>query len=180
MNIENFKLVEFYNQPSELIERYIVALQYIKPAETKRQVFNMKLKHVELVKETLASGNDRDLIKVVAKVQKITKEEVLEMPIIEFFSIVNSIREQLKTIIKAEENALTPSKIDFNFEAVEGSERMAKFGIYNTLEALSGGDALKCQKYMNMEFAEIFTVLYMRKTSSDIREEMQEIEKIKD
>jgi len=39
---------------------------------------------------------------------------------------------------------------------------------------------LKYQKYMNMEFAEIFTVLYMRKTSSDIREEMQEIEKIKD
>lgn len=179
MNITNYKLIEFFNQPPELIEKYTIALRYVKPLKTEREVYYMKLKHVEMIKEVLSSGNDRDLIKVVSKVQKISKKKVLDIPIIKFFRIVNSIRDQLKVIVTAEENALTPSDIDIKWEAVGGSERMAKFGIYNTLESLSGGDALKYEKYMNMEYAEIFTVLFMRKTAADIRHEMQELEKSK-
>jgi hypothetical protein len=175
MIIENYTLIDFLLQPEKLIEEYIVALRYIKPVKTTCEIFHMKLKHVEMIKENIDSGNDEDLLKIVAKVQKLERSEVVKMKIIEFFGILNSIREQLKVIVAAEENSLTPSQIDFKWEAVQGSERMAKFGIYNTLESLSGGDALKYKKYMNMNYSEIFTVLYMRKTTADLRQEMEQI-----
>jgi hypothetical protein len=135
----------------------------------------MKLKHVEFIKQTIDSGNVSDLVEVVSKVQKVPEEKVLDMPIIKFFGIMASIRSQLKVIVKAEENGLTPSHIDLKWEAVNGSQKMSKFGIYNTLESLSGGDALKYQSYMNMNYAEVFTILLMRKTSSDLQWEMNQI-----
>lgn len=175
MKITNFKLIDFLNQPRELINEYIVALRYVPARETKRQLFNMKLKHVEMIKKTLDSGEDQSLIKIVSKVQKISQEAVLDLPIIEFFGIIASVREQLKIIIQAEENGLTPSYVNPKWEIVKGSERMAKFGIYNTLESLSGGDALKFKKYMNMIYSEVFTILLMRKTASEIQQEMSQI-----
>jgi len=175
IEIENFKLIDLLNQEQDLIQNYVVALRYVKPKETKRDLFNMKLKHVELVKQTIDSGEDRDLIKIISKVQKCTEEEVLDFPIIEFFGLLNSIREQLNLIVTAEENALTPSESNLKWEAVNGGERMAKFGIYNTLEMLSGGDATKYSHYMNMAYSEVFTILLMRKTASDLSHEMGKI-----
>lgn len=175
MEITNFKLIDFVNQEPEIIQEYMVALRYLNPLETKRKIFHMKLKHVEMIKKSLNSGNDADLIKIVGKVQKLKDKVVLDMPIIDFFGLVASIREQLKVIVQAEENGLTPSYIDPKWEAVNGSERMAKFGIYNTLDNLAGGDALKYKEYMNMNYSEVFTILLKRKEASDIQREMAAI-----
>lgn len=175
MIIENFKLIEYLNQPPEVIEKYLIALRYVKPGETVQEIYHMKLKHVEMIKNTIDSGEDTDLIEIVSKVQKCTKEDVLDIPIIEFFSLLNSIRKQLKVILTAEDNALSPSEINVKWEMVEGTERMSKFGIYNTLESLSGGDALKYKQYMNMSYSEVFTILLMRKTAADIQREMNKI-----
>ncbi len=176
MNIENYTLSEFAKQSVELIERYIVALRYIKPVATVQELFHMKLKHVEMVKQNINSTNDADLLKVVAKVQKITKKKVLKMDIINFFGILNSIREQLKVIYSAEES-LIPSHINFKWESVGGSERMARFGIYNTLDQLANGDGLKYKEFMNMNYSEVFTILLMKKTASDLQHEMDQIKK---
>lgn len=175
MIIENFTLKEFLMQDTKLVNEYIVALSYLKPCKTKRTVFHMKLKHVELIKKKLYSGQDNDLIKIVGKVQGISKEEVIELPIIEFFRLMASIREQMEVIARAEESSLTPSEVNFKWAAVDGDKIMAKFGIYNTLESLSGGDALKYKKYMEMAYSEIFTILFMRKTASELAKEMDEI-----
>ena len=175
MKIENFKLIDFMNQTPELVQEYLVALRYLKPRQTAREIFSMKLKEVEMIKRTLNSGEDRDLIVIVSKVQKLSEEAVLDLPIIEFFGIVASIREQMKVILQAEENGLTPSRVDMKWEAVNGSEKMAKFGIYNTLESLSGGDATKYEFFMNMQYSEVFTILLMRKTASDLQHEMNQI-----
>lgn len=175
MIIENFTLYEYLNQSPELIEQYLIALRYLKPIETKQPVYEMKLKDVEFFKNNINASNDLQLIEIVAMVQNCTKEDVLDIKIIEFFGLINSIREQIKVIVTAEENALTPSEINIKWELVQGSERMAKFGIYNTLESLSGGDALKYEAYMEMSYSEIFTILLMRKTASDIQSEMNKI-----
>ena len=175
MEIKNFKLIEYLNQPPKLIEEYLIVLRYIKPIETKQEIHFMSLRNVELIKTTIDSGNDLDLIEIISKVQNCTKEEVLDIPIIEFFGLLNSVRQQLEKIIAAEENALTPSEVNVKFEIVDGMKRMSKFGIYNTLESLSGGDALKYEAYMNMTYSEIFTILLMRKTASDIQNEMNKL-----
>lgn len=175
MEITNFKLIDFLNQSPELIEDYVVKLRYLKPIATKQEVYHMTLKQVEMIKENIDSGNDVDLIEIVSEVQNCTKEEVLDFDIISFFGLINSIRKQLEIIIDAEERALTPSEVNIKWELVQGSEKMAKFGIYNTLEALSGGDALKYKEYMKMSYSEIFTILYMRKTAYELQKQMNEI-----
>ena len=88
MNIENFKLIDFFNQPSELIAEYMTVMKFLKASKTRKQVFNMKLKKVEFIKSCLNSGIDRDLIKMISKIEKISEEAVLEMPIIDFFGLV--------------------------------------------------------------------------------------------
>jgi hypothetical protein len=191
MIIENFKLKEFLRQEKSLIEEYVVALQYMKAIKTDKVVFHLKLKEVEFIKKNLFSNDDAALIKIITIVQgfkkwnvfgfKIKKPKALirrsvyQLTIIKFFGLVASVKEQIETIKRAEENSLTPSEINFKWIAVEGDKKMSKFGINNTLEALSGGDILKYKKIMNLEFSSVFTVLLMRKTSSELSKQMDGI-----
>jgi len=174
MNITNYKLIDFLNQQPELISEYSTALSYISPSKTKKDIFHMKLKHVEFIKKNF-NTEGKQLIEVVSRVQRISEDAVLDLSIIDFFGIINSIKEQMERIIKAEESSLTPSKVNVKWEMVNGSEKMAKFGIYNTLENISGGNALEYKKYMNMNYSEVFTILYMRKTAAELAAEMDEI-----
>ena len=173
--IINFKLKEFLNQEPELIQEYIVALQYIKPAKTVKEVFHMKLKHVEHIKQNLYSNEDSEMIKIVARVQGLTVKEVFELKIVEFFGVIASVKNQIDTIAKAENNQLSPSEIDFKWLAVEGDEKMSRFGIYNTLESLSGGDILKYKKIMQLPYSEIFTTLLMKKTAFDLQRQQDKL-----
>lgn len=175
MNIENFTLLEFFNQKKELIQEYTVALSYLKPKKTRCEIFEMKLKHVELIKNGLDSGDDRDLINIISKVQKIKKKEVLDMNIIDFFSLLASVRVQMEVIFKAEQNGLSDSKINLKWLAVEGSERMKKFGIYNTLDKLTNKKPHLYKVYMNMAYSEIFTILLKWKTEEELNNEMSKI-----
>lgn len=178
--IINFELKEFLKQEPELIESYVLALQFLKPTQTTKEVFHLKLKHVEHIKQNIYSNEDAELIKIVAKVQGLSLEEVFKMKIVEFFGIVASVKKQINTISKAENNRLCPSEINFKWEAVNGDEKMSKFGIYNTLESLSGGDVLKYKRIMNLPYAEVFTALLMKKTATELQKEMEKIKTKKD
>jgi hypothetical protein len=172
MKITNYTLEEFSKQSPELISEYITALNYLPAKQTRRKIFHMKLKHVEFIKTNLGSGIDDDLISIFAKVQKIKKNEVYKVEIIEFFGILNSIKEQIKEISTAEETSLMPTYPDLKWEMVQGSKKMAKFGIVNTLDMLSGNDATKHEYYRNMKYSYIFLLLLKRKTESDLQHEM--------
>lgn len=173
--IQNFKLKEFLNQDPELIQEYLVVLNYLKPVETVKEVFHMKLKHVEHIKQNLYSNEDAELIKIVARVQGLKIEEVFDMEILTFFGVVASVKIQIDNISKAEDNRLSPSSINYKWEAVNGEARMSIFGIYNTLETLASGDILKYKKIMKIPYSEVFTKLLMNKTSSELQKEMDAI-----
>jgi hypothetical protein len=185
-SIENFKMIDFLDQSPELIEEYLVVLRYLNPLATKRKIMNMKLKHVEMFKRMINSGSDADLVFIIRKVQRVRKQRFLprilgfndkisRMPIIEFFGLTASIRQQLQTIVEAEKNGLAASYSDFKWEQVQGSERMSKFGIYNTLDQLTNKRPHLYKKYMNMNYSEIFTILVKWKTEADIQHEMNQI-----
>jgi hypothetical protein len=182
MIITNFKLIDFLNQPEEIVHEYSIALSYVKPSETRNKLAKMTLRQVEYVKRVFSSGGDvRSLIKIVSDFQDITEEEVLDIEIIDFYMLVKAIKEQLMFIYKAENNAFKldefsiKSDVDLKWEIVGGSEKMAPFGIYNTLESLSGGDLLKYSKIMEMQYSEIFTILVMKKTALELRKRMDKI-----
>ena len=191
MKIENFRLKHFLKKDKELINEYLIALQYVKPLETKNRVFHLTLRKVEFIKKNIDSSDNEALIDVIKMVLglyewkifdfKIRKpyffgtRKILKLRIVEFFRILASVREQILQISNAEESSLTPSHTNLKWEAVGGQERMSKFGIYNILEDLSDGNALEYQDYLKMEYSEVFTILYMRKTASDLKTEMDEI-----
>lgn len=175
MKIENFKLIDFFNQKPELISEYLVVMKFIKPKETRKPIFEMKLKKVELIKRCLSSGSDRDLINMISKVEKITEENVLDLSIIDFFGLINSVKNQIEMISKAEENGLSSSVLDVKWIAVNGAERMSKFGIYNTLDRLTNKKPHLYKKYMNMIYSEIFMVLLKWKEEEDLNREMDSI-----
>ena len=192
--IINFKLRKFLKQDKELIEKYVLMLQYIKPLKTKKQAIRLTLQKVEYLKKYINSHEDNSLIEIVKIFQgfyewnifgyNISKpyffgtRKVLNMKIIELFRILASAKKQIEIIVKAEANSLSSENINGKWEAVGGSERMAKFGIYNTLDALSKEDILKHKKIMQLEYADVFTVLYMRSTRKEINQEMDAIKKI--
>lgn len=175
MEITNYKLKDFLIQPRELIQEYITILGYAKKIETKKEVFQMKLKHVEMIKENLYSNNDADLIKVIAKVQSTEIKDVLEMPILEFFGILNSVKEQIETIARAEERGLQSNHVNVKWETVQGSKRLAKYGIYNTLKKLAGTKIWEYKKLMNCKYSEVFTLLMLLKDENDIQLDMDQI-----
>lgn len=179
MIIENFKIKDFLRQPPKLISEYMVAFQYLKPIQTKKEVFHLKLKHVEFIKENIYSSEDNAVLKVIARVQAIELKEVFEMKILTFFGLFQSVKEQLTAIATAEEYRLTPNGVDMNWETVGGAERMSIFGIYNTLEHLADGDILKYKRIMNLQYSEVFTVLCLKKTAAELQKEMNAIKKPK-
>ena len=173
--IENFKLKTFLVQKPELIKQYVLALQYLTPLETERPVFEMKLKHVEFIKQSLFSNEDSALIEIISKVQKIKVKDVLNMRIIKFFRLVASVKIQLTQIVNAESNALASGEDNYKWIAVDGDAKMSKFGIYNTLEKLANGDILKYKAILNLKYSDVFTTLYMKKTAKELRVEMDAI-----
>jgi hypothetical protein len=175
MNIKNYKLKDFLVRNSKVIEEYIKVLRYVPSRETEKEVFHMKFKHVENIKENLNSNQDGELIKIISKVQGCEIEDVFEMPIIKFFGLVASVREQLDIILDAEERSLSSDTLNFKWEAVNGSERMSKFGLYNTLDILSEGDGLRHEEWLNEKYSKCFTVLLMKKTQKDLMREMDAI-----
>ena len=177
--IENFQVQEYLIQDYDTQYDYAVLLSNLKPVSTNHEIFHMKLKYVDMIKQSLSSGDINEIIEVVSMVQGVRVEAVKRMKIVDFFGLLNSIKEQITTIIDGESNALVSNHIDHNWDSVNGSEKMEKFGIYNTLWILSNGDPTKFEDIMEMSYSDVFTVLYMKKIQGDLEHQMNQIQKNK-
>ncbi|KQC33399.1 hypothetical protein AAU57_08790 [Nonlabens sp. YIK11] len=172
--IKNYKLVDFLKQDRTLIDDYVSILSHSLPVPTKKELWFMKLKHVEFIKQNINSTDDDSIIQILKLTEGIKKKEVLNMTITKFFGKINSVKQQLETISKAEQQ-LESDHINPKWEAVDGSKRMAKFGILNILDNLANGDILKWEKVKNLQFSDVFTKLLMDKTKNDIQIEMNNV-----
>ncbi len=173
--IRNYKLKKFIKLDGETTLEYVRILNLINPNTTTNQLIHLSLRDVEFIKNHINSIDDKDLLEIISRVQGISNQDVLKMPIVKFFGIYNSIKEQLTRLMEAEENALASNNTDFKWEAVDGSAKMQKFGIYNVLDTISDGDILKWESIMELEYSEVFLKLLMNKTKRDIQTEMNNI-----
>lgn len=174
MDIENFKVKEFLAKDKYLINEYTVALSYLAPVETKRKLIALKLGEVEQLKRIVNSENDDDIVKVVSMAQGISGEDVLNMGIINFFGLLNSVRYQLQRIFDAEINGLSGGATDVKWEMVDGSKVMSVFGILNTLFNLDK-DPKKHKWYMKQKYSYVFLLLKRAKTKRDLEDAMSKI-----
>lgn len=173
-SIKNYRLKEFLKQPQGLIDEYTYILRYLMPVETKNPLMQLPLIEVDNIKTNL----EADLLKIVATVQGITEKQVLKLKILDFFAIVNSIRNQIETIIRAEQK-LQSQYPDQKWEMVGGGEKMAKFGIYNTTIALAEQFNTTPQEIEKWQYSHVFTILLHNVTRHDLQHQMNKIKTLK-
>jgi len=173
--IKNYKLKEFLLQDIELVIEYVNVLQYVVPVETEQLVFDLTLREVDYIKTHLFSTDTEALVEIISTVQKIKPTEVYHMPIITFYGIYNSIKQQTESIIKGEEQALGNGIVNFKWEQVRGNERLSRFGVYNVLDNLANGDVLKYEAIFNLPYAVVMQKLVMNKIKDEIQYEMNAI-----
>lgn len=171
-SIENFKLSKFLEQSAELVTEYIDYLVWITPEPTEHEIFYLTLREVQELKDLMQAGTIDDIIKCVEIAEGKTFEDLRSMRILQFFAKVNSIKEQMKAILNAEQT-LTSKHLNIKWETVGGAEKMAKYGIYNTLDILAGGDFLKWEQVLDKIFADVFVKLSKEATMNDLNKDME-------
>lgn len=173
--IKNYKLKDFLKKDEETIQQYITVLTLSGTIPTKNEVFYLKLREVQDIRDHLTAGTIDNLIHAVAITEGKTYDEVQKLKILDFFRLVNSIVEQIEQISTAEQTSLSSEHPNFKWEAVNGSDKLAKFGIYNTLDTLSGGDITKYEQILDLSYSDVFTKMYMERVKADLEIEMNQL-----
>jgi len=180
MELKNFKLKQFAKQKPKLVEKYARILQYVEGFKTENPIVKLKLSEVEFIKKGIYAQDEEKLLKIVALVQGIELEEVQELRIVKFFALVNDVKKQIEAIYNRERNAFSNNEesIDKNavkWEMVDGSKRVEKFGIINTLAEFHKGDYSKEEYYLNKSYNWVFVRLLREKTLKQIANDMDNI-----
>ena len=177
--IRNYKLRKFLKLPEKKAVEYMYVLALCKPQETLREVFYLTVGQVQEIREKMSQGLLNDLIDVVGIVQDKTEEAVLDIKILDFFGYVKSVKEQIETIERAEQTALSSTVPNHKWELVNGSKRLEKFGIYNLLETISKGDIFKWEAAKQLSYADVFVKLHRDTVMDEINYEMSQIKTLK-
>lgn len=172
MEIVNYDLKTFLEQPQETIDEYMGILKFAESIPTEKEVFHLKLKDVEFIKQELYG----EITEVISKVQNLPVRLVETMPITRFFGLYNSVKEQIEVISRAEKNGLSSNDdSDPRFEAVGGNEIMGKYGILNTVVPLAEQFGWTIEQIENMSYSTIFSILLYNKDRSAIQTRMNKI-----
>lgn len=171
-SIKNIRLSRLLLSNAEEIQQIITLMNHLKPIDTKQEIFYLKLREVQDIKEHLTEGTIDNLINAIMITEELSYGKVLRMRLLDFFPRVNSIVKQVETINSAEQTSLSSDHSNFKWEAVGGADKLSKFGIYNTLDNLSKGNILKWNEVLDLSYADIFTKLYMDTVKGDLEQEM--------
>ena len=82
--------------------------------------------------------------------------------------------DQFEKLVKSEQQ-LVRKDLDIRSQIVNASERMQKFGIYNTLIPLATQLNVSLKDVNNMKYSEVFTILLYNKEVEEIQKEMNDI-----
>lgn len=184
----NYTLSELYRLPEiesdktveeieAILSRYGAMAEFMPKLKTKRDLFSMTLREVDQVKTILSSEDttEEEIFSLVELFQGIKAGKAKYLDFQRFYGYLNHIREQVRLLYEREDAIFNTGEIDKKWMAVNGSERMGVYGIYNTLDELSNGDITKYDAIMDMEYSEIFTILAMRRTKTQLQKEMHNL-----
>ena len=174
-SLKNYTLNIFLKQSQSQIEDTMTMLRYMRPRDTGRQAFDLSLREVQSLKDNLLQGDFNSLIECVRVLEDIEVDEIMRMNIVSFWGKVLSIKKQIEDININETKTLSSDHANFKWEAVNGSDKMSKFGIYNTLDTLSGGNILLYEQILDLPYADIFIKMYMNRVKSDLDTEMSQL-----
>ncbi|PZR20884.1 MAG: hypothetical protein DI539_09435 [Flavobacterium psychrophilum] len=196
MTITNYKLKEFLQEGLEKIEDYLPFLELLQPtAEITHPKTQMMIKVRDVRELTFGRVNElrinlqvpslEALFESITFVTNLTEEEVMELTILDYYGTLASIKKGLEIISLMEENELGDDEDDdadeteILYRSVNASQRMARFGVMNTINCLAGGDITKFKAIEDLPFMVVFTKLVMNKTNEKINREVELLRKNK-
>lgn len=196
--ITDYKFKDFIQLDDvNLIDEYMMILEYLKPiTEIKNPKYNkfkwwskepikiqlpsfMMLTFSEVIeiRDSFNNASIDSILDVMVIVTKLEKRYIERFTITQFYGIINYIKEQLEFITNIEMNELNDDEEDIDLITVNANERMAKFGVINTIDSLANGDLTKWDDIQKMQYSVVFTKLKMDKEKNKIQKEISELQK---
>jgi len=176
------QLVNDYIQVLELLPAVDEVNDPVHPSFGKLKICpakNLSLAEVITLRNLLNDGSIEAIIEAVSIVTKLPIESVWNFTIVPFYSIINGIVAQLIELGNMEQNELSSEDDDIVMIEAQASERMAKYGILNTIDSLAGGDILKWKEIERLPYMVVFTKLMMEKTKGEIMLDVKAIQQRK-
>ena len=200
MKIKNYKLRDFFKQKDGVINTYLIFLESLKPLSEitnplykwwkignwkhskmikVKSVMECTFGQVEELRQLMYEGSIDSVIEGVSIVTNTSKKMIYHFTIIDFYSIIKSITNDLITLSNMEYNELHQENDDPHIEMVRAGERMEKFGTLNTINSLAGDDITKWEQVENMPYMVVFTKLRMDKEKAAIQKDLVDLQKKK-
>lgn len=197
--IVNHQVGQFFQMKNlETVESYLLILECLQPSfsianpkfrwwkkEPKtlrlREIKSLTFGEVTSIRNDFKSGNPEAIFSAIRTLTKLNDKEILEVRIIDFYSMISTIKQQLTEISNMEMNNLVADDSEFNFEAeaVNASQRMAKFGELTTIDFLANKDITKWKEIQDLPYMTVFAKLMINKEETAIQKEIANLQKKK-
>jgi hypothetical protein len=193
--IINYKFKDFIKiNDDNLISNYLMILEHLNPPKSIlnpmyrlwnkepyrveiKSLFNISFSQVQEIKDNINDATIDSIISSIEIVTGIKKKNILNFKITLLYSIINGIKEQLEQIISMEINELSDEEDDIDIISTNANERMAKFGVINTIDSLANGDLTKWNEIENTPYIVVFTKLKMDREKNKIQKEISELQR---
>lgn len=164
--ILNIKIKDFAKlKEDKRDDVYYITKNFLKPnpilrskgKEIKPKVDSLwDLKFSEMI-DLKEHAENKDFVNVIKLIFNIKEKDVNTLNVFNAFSSYKFIIDQLKEIVRAEENQLSgnPSQK----EIAAGIDEFKKYGQYNTLRMLTNGDKTKEKHWLSLPYSEVFLEL---------------------
>ncbi|MEJ4088228.1 hypothetical protein [Galbibacter orientalis] len=181
MELKEYTFKEFLNlSDAELIDSYLFILEALKPLKTLnnnplKELINLSFGEVISAKLSLTQPTKEGLIELIKIVSELTEDEIENLSIYTFYGVLNSLKEQIIAINEMEENNLVSKHTSVEWEMVDGSRRLSKYGVLNTIDKLAGGDILKYKDIEELPYQLVLSKLMLDTTKGDIEKDMSDL-----
>lgn len=183
--ITNYSFEEFLileENEREFLVGYLELLEPIQAFDFDDQLIFLKelsslsFGEVNNVRDYLNYPTPESLAEIVNLITGLSMEQAFQIPIIEFYSIINTVNAEANVLATMESNELS-GDIDADWIMADGSQKMSKFGVLNTIDALANGDITKWELIENLPYWTVITKLRMNKEMAGIQKAIASIQK---
>ena len=192
--VTNYKIKDFLKiKNEELISQYSAILELLQPIKEidnpdynwfkrspkkimVKEVKSLSFGEVSILRNNLNEPILENIFESVKIVTGLDEKLIWDFTIIDFYSILCGIKEDLITLSHMEANELSNDDVDVHMEMVNASQRMSRFGVANPINSLAGDDITKWGEIEKLPYMTVITKLIMDKEKAAIQNEVRELQ----
>ncbi|WP_445454096.1 hypothetical protein [Flavobacterium sp. 25HG05S-40] len=161
-------VVSNYLKPNPVLRKYRPFRKYKELQPKSNNFWNLPWQDILMIRKALSEDN---LFEAMNLVYNVSEKEFMLLEILNVFSCLNFITDELAKLNAAEEERLHSELTQEEIDA--GAEELQEYGYYNSLKAMCP-DLLEQDKYLKLPYTIIFREMAHSKLLSDINKKYQE------